>query len=296
MNAAAGEEPVQVAAEPSTPGELLRRERERRKLSIQQAAEDLHLDAWMIEAIEANRFIALGAPVYAKGHLRKYAALLGLTPESIIERYQALTDVPVVPTPIPASVNTPAHVERISLKKPLLALLAVLAAAAAWWIAQQFMAPESSIATTPAQLLPAPEPDAIAPPGSSESGPALPERTAMVAEPPSSASPTPEALQASAPGASSSTAGAQVRLRLEFSDESWTEVYDGEGKRLMFGTGTAGRVRTLTGTPPLHVTLGAASAVSVQVNDEPILIPRRVGRDAAKFVIDAAGVVTPAHG
>ena len=38
----------------------------------------------MIEAIEANRFAALGAPVYAKGYLRKYAALLGLVAGVIV--------------------------------------------------------------------------------------------------------------------------------------------------------------------------------------------------------------------
>ena len=52
--------------------------------------------------IEANRFDALGAPVYAKGHLRKYATLLGLSPETVIARYEALErHVPAEPTPIP---------------------------------------------------------------------------------------------------------------------------------------------------------------------------------------------------
>ena len=119
MNAAAGEEAAQ-SPERVTPGELLRRERERLRLSIREAAEEMHLDASIVEAIEANRFVALGAPVYAKGHLRKYATLLGLAPELVIARYVALSDVPVEPTPIPASVNAPPRTERISLKTPLL--------------------------------------------------------------------------------------------------------------------------------------------------------------------------------
>ena len=99
-----------------TPGECCARERERRGYSVQQAAEDLHLDAWMIEAIEANRFVALGAPVYAKGHLRKYAALLGLSPANVLERYEALGDTPVVPTPIPATMSAPAQRRAASLE------------------------------------------------------------------------------------------------------------------------------------------------------------------------------------
>ena len=37
-----------------TPGGLLRAERERRGYSVQYAAEDLHLDVWVIEALEAE--------------------------------------------------------------------------------------------------------------------------------------------------------------------------------------------------------------------------------------------------
>ena len=80
-------------------------------------------------------------------------------------------------------------------------------------------------------------------------------------------------------------------MRLEFSDASWAEIYDANGKRLMFGLGESGAARTVSGTPPLQVTLGKASAVPVQVNDRPIVVPRRAGKDAAKFVIAAGGTV-----
>ena len=60
-NAAAPEAALQ------SPGTLLQQERIRRGLSVQQAAETLHLDTWIIEAIEVNHFLALGAPVYARG-------------------------------------------------------------------------------------------------------------------------------------------------------------------------------------------------------------------------------------
>jgi cytoskeleton protein RodZ len=80
-------------------------------------------------------------------------------------------------------------------------------------------------------------------------------------------------------------------LRLEFTDTSWTEVYDATDRRLMFGLGESGRVRDLSGVAPLRVTLGAASAVTAYVNDGLIVIPRREGRDASKFVIEADGAV-----
>jgi cytoskeletal protein RodZ len=118
-----------------TPGELLRRERERRAISVQQAAEDLHLDTAIVEAIEANKFAVLGAPVYARGHLRKYAARLGLSPEFIIQRYEALSDRLEVPTPVPPTVVTSVTVEqRRSWKVPLMIVAALLALAIAWWV------------------------------------------------------------------------------------------------------------------------------------------------------------------
>jgi cytoskeleton protein RodZ len=86
---------------------------------------------------------------------------------------------------------------------------------------------------------------------------------------------------------------APVRVKLEYSDASWTEIYDAEGKQLMFSLGEIGRVRTVSGTPPLRVTLGNASAVTVQVNERPVVVPRRAGRDSAKFSISADGQVQP---
>jgi len=60
------------------PGALLEAAREQAGLSLTQAAEQLHLDVATVRAIEAGRFEVLGAAVYARGHLRRYAELLGL--------------------------------------------------------------------------------------------------------------------------------------------------------------------------------------------------------------------------
>lgn len=282
MNAAVGEEQTPSAPEPATPGELLRREREQRGLSVQHAAEELHLDTWAIEALENNRFTSLGAPVYAKGYLRKYALMLGVSPETVMARYEALSDTPAVPVPAPTQQ---VHVERVSLKKPLWVVGSLAAVALLAWIVTLILdaipasAPAPSAPTTTPNELPAPAVDA-------------PPVTSDVASPtPSPADVAPATPVTRAPVEAATPSGAQVRLRLEFSETSWAEVYDATGRRLMFGLGEPGRVRTLAGVAPLRVTLGAASGVTAQVNDEPIVIPRRAGRDAAKFVIDAAGEV-----
>ena len=124
------------AAASTTPGEYLQLERERKGLSVQQAAENLHLDTWVINAIETNKFADLGAPVYAKGHLKKYAALLGLPQEPVLDRYQSMGDQ-VLPEPIPQRkipTMPRRRANRVALVLGWLALIAIVAMAvwAAW--------------------------------------------------------------------------------------------------------------------------------------------------------------------
>ncbi|WP_129646506.1 RodZ domain-containing protein [Peristeroidobacter agariperforans] len=263
-----------------TPGELLRKERERRSITQLHIAEELHLDARAVAAIEDNRFEQLGPAVYARGHLRQYAALLGLSPQLIIERYEALTGVQEIPAPIPASVaSAPIDMERRSLAGPLWSGVGLIALTLGWWL--------WSTVSSPGDPMQSAVPDeAVTEAGSLPS--TLPPEPADASEPAPQAPPVSNAVPAAA---ASETAGIQVRLQIQFNDASWTEIYDATGKRLMFGLGESGKVSTLTGVPPIRVTLGKASAVTVQVNDKPVVVPRRAGRDAAKFVVTANGAV-----
>ena len=268
-----------AAAEPDTPGGMLRVARGRRGYSVQHAAEELHLDIRVIEALEANRFEALGAPVYARGHLRKYATLLGLSPATVLERYEALGGTPPDPTPIPAVMATPVRVverRRVS-KLPLWIAAAIAIVAGLAWLVFELLQARGVIGRTTREVT-APT---VQQPAVSE---------AATVNEPVAAAPAPVAQ--AVPKTSPPAAG-EVRVRLEFIEPSWAEIYDATGKRLMFDMGTPGRVRTVAGVPPLRVNLGLASAVNAQVDDRPIVIPRRGGRDGAKFVIEADGSVKP---
>ena len=66
------------------PGAALRLAREQLGLSQQQAAEQLTLDVSVITALDADDFATLGADVFVKGHLRRYAALLGLPADDVL--------------------------------------------------------------------------------------------------------------------------------------------------------------------------------------------------------------------
>src|ERR1700743_3967655 len=72
-------------------GTRLRAAREKKGLTVLQAAEKMHVDARILESLEAEDFAALGAPVYARGHLRHYAELVGESPTELHALYADVT-------------------------------------------------------------------------------------------------------------------------------------------------------------------------------------------------------------
>jgi hypothetical protein len=72
------------------PGAWLTAERERTGWSLVQAADRLHLDVATVKALESGHYEALGAAVYARGHLRRYAELLGLSAHDVEQAFLRL--------------------------------------------------------------------------------------------------------------------------------------------------------------------------------------------------------------
>ncbi|MGE0601397.1 MAG: helix-turn-helix domain-containing protein [Dehalococcoidia bacterium] len=67
-------------------GEALRSTRERRGLSIDQVAQDTRISPRFLEALEAEQFDELPAPVYVRGFLRSYANYLRLEAQPLLDR------------------------------------------------------------------------------------------------------------------------------------------------------------------------------------------------------------------
>src|SRR5579872_6153539 len=90
-------------------GARLRAGRERSKLSLLQAAEKLHVDPQVLEALEAERFGDLGATVFVRGHLRRYAELVRESQLELQNLYTANTVVPGPPdlTRVPSMAGDP---------------------------------------------------------------------------------------------------------------------------------------------------------------------------------------------
>ena len=91
-------DPVEQTAVPRIEiGASLKAARDRLGVTVVQAAERLRLDASVIEALENERFELLGAPVYVRGHLRRYADFLGEPGAPLQERYAGMQESAVQP-------------------------------------------------------------------------------------------------------------------------------------------------------------------------------------------------------
>jgi cytoskeleton protein RodZ len=105
----------------------------------------------------------------------------------------------------------------------------------------------------------------------------------------------PVASAAAATVVPSAAEQAQIAATLKYSTESWTEVYDATGRRLLYGLATGPAIRTLRGVPPLTVVLGDASGVTIEVGGRAASIASFVRADhTARFLIAADGRVLAA--
>ena len=274
------------------PGPMLRRAREARGLTQQQAAEQLNLDVSVLEALEREDFAALGAPVFAKGHLRRYGAMLGLVEDELLAAYGRAGVQPEAPTLVPRARQEMMPV-RGRPKWPWVvggALAFVLAAGLAAYVSEYGLkwpgvddepaAPEPAISSEVTQ---APEPGT----GARATAPAA----APVPAEASSQSPA-DAVAAAGTPAQPPVPPGHVSISLAFATDSWAEVYDGSGQAVLYDLGRAGTQRSIAAAAPLSVTIGNAPGVSLAVNGRPASVPAVAGGGTvARFRIEADGTV-----
>ena len=291
------------APAPRSIGERLRAGRDRAGLSVAAAAEKLHLDVKVIEALEADRFAELGASVYVRGHLRRYGDFVGEQGAELVNAYTAREARP----PPPDLTQIP-HAERRSdprrLVTPLVGLgCALVLALAIWWVLAGSHRGASDAAGAASSNPPAPAAASSAPAATTAPGTAELPAMHVADAAPSTGSSTPPAAQPgtnaerrdASPDSGSAPARA-TRLRLELTGESWVEVYDSRGERLFYDVASAGSVQIIEGRPPLRVVLGNAAGVSVQVDGQAREIPANaVSGEGARFVVNRSGSLARAR-
>lgn len=68
-------------------GSALRRARENRGKSVEEASRDTKIRAELLRSLERERFSAMNGDVYVRGFLRSYSQYLGLDPDKVVELY-----------------------------------------------------------------------------------------------------------------------------------------------------------------------------------------------------------------
>jgi cytoskeleton protein RodZ len=284
-----------------TLGERLKAAREAKGLSAQKAADELHLDVWVIEALESGDYVRIGPSVYVKGHLKRYAGLIGLPPSEILGADATRSSAPAAAATQPSTLrlrtSAPGGPQLRWVPLAGFAVAAVVLAGVYWrttWKAHMAALPTDSHA---------PSEPVVASAASAAADGALP-AMANAEEPGAgrigdagtggamTATAASGAVSAARGDADSIAGVGSARLRLSFSADSWVDVHDAAGRRLFAGNGRANSVKTIAGAAPMKVYLGFASGVQLAVNNHAVAIgPQFVAGDVARFEAGADGVL-----
>lgn len=122
-----------MAVEAGGIGARLRAGREKLGLTVLQTAEKLHTDPRIVDAIEAEDFPALGAPIYARGHIKHYAELVGESVQELTALYASSSRV--AQPDLTQIAKAPPLDDSSKLVAPALLVIGVFAVAGAiWWV------------------------------------------------------------------------------------------------------------------------------------------------------------------
>jgi len=271
------------------PGIWLKQARERRGLSIKDAAQQLNLLKRQVSALEENRFERLPGAAYTVGYLRNYSRLVELSADDVVAAYY---DRQGRPAPVSLQVSPLAkqapHFQHRQQHSYLGVAVAAAIVAGVWWaggiekgaprqddIAQSIQV-DTAIGTTVIESLEQlPEED--------PTRDIVPE--VQWAEPDQSF-PAPDLASSSSLPESQAVAvnDGLAQIRFRFSADCWIEVRNGDSSVIFASMKRADDVLELSGKPPFKVTLGYAPGVSVSYNGEPVAIPSSSG-NVAKIVL-----------
>ena len=292
----------QIPVEPELkvgPGPALREAREARSFTQEAVAKQLRIDVSLVRALEEDDYSKFAAPIFVTGHLRAYARLLGMRPESFIEAYQNLGTAAV------PSLERVAHLDRQpepngNAQVPrwivYLMIITVVAVVVFVWRSEvtklmmpimkaPFM-PEMSVEGLPNNGGVMQKSDG----GAAQqtlSLPTLPQsQQADVVPAPEAAAPAPDVVQ---PQPTAPLNLPQAHLSLKADKPSWVEIKDGAGVRLFYDLMVPGDERTLDGVPPFDVLLGYAPGVIVEYNGKRVDHSIYTRQDMARFRVGDKG-------
>ena len=279
-------------------GQLLRAERLKRGLSINEVARRLHLSAQQIHAIEEEDFSKLPSGTYLRGFIKNYSNLLQLDTNAMLRLLTQSAPVASRQSILKSSSTVPLTVSKRSYsgRRGLGAIMVLMLALLGYGIYQggdweqesvtifkepsgdlpnsqteqgqvtmELLLPQSSLAPLPS-LEKQPVPEARSP----EFG--IAPATPSVIEPPVVESPV----------------SSDKTLHLSFSKDSWVEIRDSDKKVIFVKTNPKGTEQVITGVPPFYLVIGNASGVNLTYNGRSVdMTPyTRKSDDVARFSLE----------
>jgi cytoskeleton protein RodZ len=250
-------------------GERLAEARREQQITVLEVAKELHLDEPKVRALERNEFEVLGAPVFAKGHLRKYAQLVGVDEDDVFADYYTMTRA----EPLPPIVVGRKNIRHEMSPGPWVAVFAVIvvAAAAYWWFALRDTSSPAVPSPTEEAQPEQSQPEVLQPQQMQpeQLQPDEIDSTTEVVEQPDEVTVELVSAVVDVPQPSPD----QLRVSLNFSGECWTEISDADGRRLFYNMGRDGQSVELSGKAPISALFGNADNVEVQVNNSAYSLP-----------------------
>lgn len=252
-------------------GETLARARAERGLSVEDVSSATRIRSSLVRDIENDQFERCGGEVYARGHIRSIARVVGIDAAPLIEEFDrdhGGSPVPVAPVaPYDPSVN-----ERTERRRPNWAAAMVVALVAVIGFAGWQLVAGNGTTTGSA----------------SHHGVAGPSESASPR--PASPSPTPS----TGPALAQVTPDQATVLIRVVGDSSWVSVKGADGRIVFQGLMQHGASQVFRDPALLQLVIGNAPAVQMVVNNHDIGVPPSTGNVARLAVRKGDLTASPA--
>jgi cytoskeleton protein RodZ len=306
---------IEVTEERSLLGMRLRAARESRGWSREDVAHRLHVPTTVIADIETERFERLGAPIYVRGYLSKYAHLVEL-PQVVVNRALEGMSEPV----LRASTDAPLVIggwdrHKFTILSGVITLAIVVAVGSVIStrgiyspVPQVRSLDESELSEPIALTPPAPAPVQMAPTAVPvvDGSASAPLASVSEVQPAADVDPSVEApaatetvtpnpaLLASMTGFSTPATEGMHVVEAHFREDSWIEIFDSEGRVIEQNLVRAGQSRRYESTGVVSVKVGNVGGVDLRADGNPIDLAVHARANVARLrLFEAAATPTP---
>lgn len=298
-----------------TPGASLRKVREQAGYSLHQVGERTLIPLARLQALEQDRYDAVGSSAYVAGYARAYARAIGAPPDSIVAAFEAALErqrqreLALQPAAVSGPIDWSDHHRKLWLASMATAVMMgiLLTLLILYRLGGADVDEPDSSRTAPSPREPmlssAPQERPPSIPRPSEQLPSARENpqqatpdAAPLSEPEASLEtpPVPPESEAREPAQSSPLQAPQLApaepqaeqlLEMIFTGECWVEVHDANGDRVVARLAQSGDNLRLRGQAPFDVLLGDARAASLALNGEPVSVSPRPGRNTLRLQV-----------